>query len=95
VVARASGSVTYLYVRATRFQTLTLRLAALGHTAGQTAAHMGIAPRTVEKHLQHVYAQLGVRSLPQAVASAWAAVGIQPLTLQAPPLNGDHQPSPA
>jgi DNA-binding CsgD family transcriptional regulator len=76
-------------------QSETLRLAALGHTAGETAAHMGIAPRTVEKHLQHVYAKLGVCSLPQAAATAWAAVGIQPLTLQTPPLNGGRQPSPS
>jgi DNA-binding CsgD family transcriptional regulator len=55
----------------------TLRSAALGHTASQTAARMGIAPRTVEKHLQHVYAKLGVGSLAQAAATAWAAVGIQ------------------
>jgi DNA-binding CsgD family transcriptional regulator len=61
-------------------QAETLRLAALGHTAGQTAARIGIAPRTVEKHLQHVYAKLGVRSLRQAAATAWAAVGIQPGT---------------
>jgi DNA-binding CsgD family transcriptional regulator/GAF domain-containing protein len=60
-------------------QAETLRLAALGHTAGETAAHMGIAPRTVEKHLQHVYAKLGVRSLPQAAATAWAAIGIHQL----------------
>jgi DNA-binding CsgD family transcriptional regulator len=64
-------------------QAETLRLAALGHTASETAAHMRIAPRTVEKHLQHVYAKLGVRSLPQAAATAWAAVGIQRRTLQA------------
>jgi DNA-binding CsgD family transcriptional regulator len=58
-------------------QAETLRLAALGYAANQTAVHMGITSRTVEKHLQHVYAKLGVRSLPQAAATAWAAVGIQ------------------
>ncbi len=56
----------------------TLQWAALGRSAAQTAAEMGIAPRTVEKHLQHVYSKLGVGSLPQAAAIAWAAVGIQP-----------------
>jgi DNA-binding CsgD family transcriptional regulator len=40
---------------------------------------MGIAPRTVEKHLQSIYAKLGVHTLPQAAAIAWAAVGI-PIT---------------
>jgi DNA-binding CsgD family transcriptional regulator len=58
-------------------QAETLRSAALGHTASQTAARMGITPRTVEKHLQHVYGKLGARSLAQAAAIAWAAVGIQ------------------
>jgi DNA-binding CsgD family transcriptional regulator len=38
---------------------------------------MGIATRTVEKHLQHIYDKLGVRSLPQAAATAWAAVGVR------------------
>jgi len=76
-------------------QAETLRLAALGRTASQSAAHMGIASRTVEKHLQHVYAKLGVRSLPQAAATAWAAVGVQRRTQQAPPLNVGHQSSPA
>jgi DNA-binding CsgD family transcriptional regulator len=76
-------------------QAETLRLAALGHSASETAARMGIAPRTVEKHLQHVYAKLGVRSLPQAAATAWAAVGIQQWRLQAPPPHVGHQSSPA
>ena len=40
----------------------TLRLLALGHSPAQTAAQMGIAPRTVDKHLQHVYAKLGATS---------------------------------
>jgi DNA-binding CsgD family transcriptional regulator len=73
-------------------QAETLRLTALGHTARETAAHMRIAPRTVEKHLQHVYAKLGVRGLPQAAATAWAAVGIQRRTRQAPPLYVGDQP---
>jgi DNA-binding CsgD family transcriptional regulator len=55
----------------------TLRLVALGHTTTQTATQMRIAPRTVEKHLEHVYAKLGVRSLAQATSTAWAAVGLQ------------------
>jgi DNA-binding CsgD family transcriptional regulator len=60
-------------------QAETLRLTALGHTATQAALRMGIAPRTVEKHLQSIYAKLGVHTLPQAAAIAWAAVGI-PIT---------------
>ena len=55
-----------------------LRFVALGHTAMQTAAEMGIAGRTVEKHLQHIYEKLGVRNLSEATATVWAAVGIRP-----------------
>jgi DNA-binding CsgD family transcriptional regulator len=73
-------------------QAETLRSAALGHTTSQTAARMGIAPRTVEKHLQHVYAQLGVRSLAQAAATAWAAVGIRQRTKPEPTLDVDPKP---
>jgi DNA-binding CsgD family transcriptional regulator len=73
-------------------QAETLRSAALGHTASQTAARMGIAPRTVEKHLQHVYAKLGVRSLVQAAATAWAAVGTQDGTKPEPTLGVDRKP---
>ena len=59
-------------------QAETLRLAALGHTAAETATRLGIAPRTVEKHLEHVYDNLGVHSMSQATAIARAAVGLQP-----------------
>jgi DNA-binding CsgD family transcriptional regulator len=55
----------------------TLRLLALGHSPAQTAAEMSIATRTVDKHLQHVYAKLGVTCLSQATATAWAAVGVE------------------
>ena len=58
-------------------QAETLRLLALGHSPAQTATEMGIAPRTVDKHLQNVYSQLGARSLLQATATAWAAVGVE------------------
>jgi DNA-binding CsgD family transcriptional regulator len=55
----------------------TLRRVALGHSPARAAAQMGIAPRTVDKHLQHIYSKLGARSLSQATATAWAAVGVQ------------------
>jgi DNA-binding CsgD family transcriptional regulator len=61
-------------------QAETLRLAALGHTSSDTATYMSIATRTVEKHLQNIYASLGVRSLSQAAATAWAAIGVRPPT---------------
>jgi DNA-binding CsgD family transcriptional regulator len=58
-------------------QAETLRLLALGHSPAQTAAQMSIATRTVDKHLQHVYAKLGATCLSQATATAWAAVGVE------------------
>jgi DNA-binding CsgD family transcriptional regulator len=58
-------------------QAEALRLIALGHSPSQSAAEMGIAPRTVHKHLQHVYSKLGASSSSQAAASAWAAVGVE------------------
>lgn len=73
-------------------QAETLRLTALGYTSSQTATHMSISPRTVEKHLQNIYARLGVRNLSQAAATAWAAVGTQPPTKQRPTLNPEQQP---
>jgi DNA-binding CsgD family transcriptional regulator len=36
---------------------------------------MGLSPRTVEKHLQGVYARLGVENSFQAAATAGSAVG--------------------
>ena len=48
---------------------------ALGHPVSNAAAHMGIARRTADKHLQHVYAKLGAKSLAEAVATAWAVTG--------------------
>ncbi len=32
--------------------------------------------RTADKHLQHVYAKLGVSTAALAAATAWAAVGV-------------------
>jgi DNA-binding CsgD family transcriptional regulator len=55
----------------------TLRRVALGHSPARAAAAMGIAPRTVDKHLQQIYSKLGARSLSQATATAWAAVGVE------------------
>ncbi len=57
-------------------QAETLRLLTLGCSPAQAATQMGIAPRTVDKHLQHVYAKLGAPTLSQATATAWAAVGV-------------------
>ena len=59
-------------------QAQTLRLIALEHSTAQVAAEMGIARRTVDKHLQQIYVKLGTPSRSQAAASAWAAVGVEP-----------------
>jgi DNA-binding CsgD family transcriptional regulator len=58
-------------------QAETLRLLALGSSPTRAAAQMGIASRTLDKHLQHVYAKLGATGLKQATATAWAAVGVE------------------
>lgn len=50
---------------------------ALGEPAGVAAIHMGVARRTFDKHLQRVYAKLGVSTASDAAATAWAAVGVQ------------------
>lgn len=76
-------------------QAETLRLAALGDTAAQAATRMSIAPRTVEKHLQRVYAKLGVHTLREAVATAWAAVGIRPAIQEEQGLNIQELTEPA
>jgi DNA-binding CsgD family transcriptional regulator len=54
-----------------------LRWIALGRSGREAAQLMSISPRTVEKHLQHVHAKLGVASSSQAAATAWAAVGVR------------------
>ena len=50
-----------------------LRELALGLTDEQAAGRLGMAPRTLAKHLQRVNAKLGVGDRGQAVATAWAA----------------------
>lgn len=62
-----------------------LRWIALGRRGPDAARLMGISPRTVEKHLQHVYAKLGVRTGSEAAATAWAAVGVR-----RPAIRGSH-----
>ncbi len=49
-----------------RRQAEVLRLAVMGRSTGQIAAALGIAPRTVHKHLEHCYRRLGVRSRAEA-----------------------------
>lgn len=50
-----------------------LTVCATGLTRGQVARHLGVSCRTVDKHLEHVYAKLGVGNRLEAMA----AVGLQ------------------
>jgi len=45
-----------------RFQHLAHDLVAAGHTNREVAAALFLGERTVETHLTHVYAKLGIRS---------------------------------
>jgi DNA-binding CsgD family transcriptional regulator len=49
-----------------------LRLVSLGHTAQRIASELGISPRTVRKHLEHVYEKLDVHDRLLAVTRARA-----------------------
>ena len=53
-------------------QAEVLALAARGCTNAEIAARMGISPRTVQKHLGHVFDRLGVRTRACAAARAVA-----------------------
>lgn len=57
----------------TERQAEVLRLVAMGHSDQDAAAALGIAIRTVQKHLQHCYRALEVDNRSQAAAVAWAA----------------------
>ncbi len=47
-----------------------LRLIARGLTSAQTAAELGIAPRTVDSHIEHIYAKIGASN--RSVATLFA-----------------------
>lgn len=51
-----------------------LRALALGADTAAIAAQLGIAPRTVQKHLENAYAKLGVHTHSAAAAAVWAAL---------------------
>ncbi|MFN8130592.1 MAG: LuxR C-terminal-related transcriptional regulator [Solirubrobacteraceae bacterium] len=51
-----------------------LRALMAGRGTREAAADLGISPRTVAKHLQRIYAKLGVTDRVAAVAAAWAAL---------------------
>ena len=58
-------------------QAEVLALAARGCTNAEIAARMGISPRTVQKHLEHVFDRLGVRTRAGAAARAVAAIAAE------------------
>jgi DNA-binding CsgD family transcriptional regulator len=58
-------------------QAEVLELAARGRTNAQIAERMGISPRTVQKHLEHVFDRLGVRTRAGAAARAAAAMAAE------------------
>jgi DNA-binding CsgD family transcriptional regulator len=53
-------------------QAEVLRAVALGRTNAQIADQLTISVRTVSKHLEHIYEQLGATSRTQAAATAWS-----------------------
>jgi DNA-binding CsgD family transcriptional regulator len=59
----------------TRRQAQVLRLIVTGRSAPQAGAALGIAPRTIHKHLEHCYRVLGVAGRGEASRVVWAAAG--------------------
>jgi DNA-binding CsgD family transcriptional regulator len=57
----------------THRQAQVLRLIVTGRSAPEAAAALGIATRTVHKHLEHCYRVLGVTGRGEASRVAWAA----------------------
>jgi predicted ATPase/DNA-binding CsgD family transcriptional regulator len=55
----------------TRREREVATLVARGLTNRQAAAHLLVAPRTIETHLEHIFAKLGVQT--RAEVAAWAA----------------------
>jgi DNA-binding CsgD family transcriptional regulator len=57
----------------TRRQAEVLALVARGRQSAEIAAELGLSPRTIEKHLEGVYARLGVHNRAEATARALGA----------------------
>lgn len=55
----------------TRREAAVLRSVARGLSDKQTARALGVSPRTVGKHLEHIYAKLGVAGRTEAAARVW------------------------
>ena len=55
----------------TEREAVVLRSVATGMTDKQAARALGVSPRTVGKHLEHIYAKLGVAGRTEAAAQIW------------------------
>ena len=55
----------------TEREAVVLRSVATGMTDKQAARALGVSPRTVGKHLEHIYAKLGVAGRTEAAAQVW------------------------
>lgn len=62
----------------TRQEAVILTLAARGLTDNQIAAELTLSPRTIQKHLEHVYRKLGVHNRTQAAARLLASTPHEP-----------------
>jgi DNA-binding NarL/FixJ family response regulator len=47
-----------------------------GRSTRAIAEHLGVAPSTVHKHTESIYARLGVHDRVAAVSTAWAALDV-------------------
>lgn len=52
-------------------EAVVLRSVATGLSDKQAARLLGVSPRTVSKHLEHIYAKLGVAGRTEAAAQLW------------------------
>jgi DNA-binding CsgD family transcriptional regulator len=74
LAAADSGTLTNLTDREAQI----LQLAARGRTNRSIAREFGVSPRTVAKHLEHIYRKLGVTSRAAAVYRTLAAADLTP-----------------
>jgi DNA-binding CsgD family transcriptional regulator/GAF domain-containing protein len=74
--ARTVGVAVLRELGLTAREAEVLALIVRGQSNEDVAAELRISPRTVHKHVEHVFAKLGVSSRLEAVATVWAAVGV-------------------